>query len=243
MALLDSNQQPAVSYRYDAFGVLKSKTGGLDQPFQFSTKRYDESTGLSYYGYRFYNPAIGRWLTRDPLGEAGGVNLYGFVQNSPVNFIDPWGFYGIDVHYFKTLEWALKAGIETRIATKIASANQRVDEAIMTGTDSYYKLIISTLTFGSSLHFRDRDYAVIGLKQSLEMNDIKMFGKFLHIFQDSFSHAGNSWPLGHASKGTEPDIYCENSKRDTSMRNATMFWLKEFEHRMGAKYHPAIRNH
>ncbi|MDY6790846.1 MAG: RHS repeat-associated core domain-containing protein [Thermodesulfobacteriota bacterium] len=90
-ALLNDSQQVAASYRYDAFGNLMAKTGTLDQPFMFSTKRYDAGTGLPYYGYRFYNPAIGKWLTRDPLGEAGGINLYGFVLNDPVNFIDPYG--------------------------------------------------------------------------------------------------------------------------------------------------------
>lgn len=58
---------------------------------QFSTKPYDEKTGLSYYGYRFYVPALGRWLTRDPLGEDGGINVYGFVGNDPVNTVDPDG--------------------------------------------------------------------------------------------------------------------------------------------------------
>ena len=61
---------------------------------QFSTKQYDEKTGLSYYGYRFYNPALRRWLTRDPIGERGGINLYGFVGNNPVNWIDPFGLAG-----------------------------------------------------------------------------------------------------------------------------------------------------
>lgn len=91
MAVLDNTEAIQAAYRYDTFGNLKVKTGTLNQPFQFSTKRYDEQTGLSYYGYRFYNPAIGSWMTRDPLGEAGGINLYGFVQNNPVNFVDHWG--------------------------------------------------------------------------------------------------------------------------------------------------------
>ncbi len=90
-AVTDSTQAVAAAYNYDAFGVLMTKTGTLDQPFTFSTKRYNGSTGLSYYGYRFYNPGIGKWLTRDPLGVAGGINLYGFVSNDPVNLVDPLG--------------------------------------------------------------------------------------------------------------------------------------------------------
>ena len=57
----------------------------------FSTKRYDAQTGLSYYGYRFYAPDMGKWLNRDPLGEAGGINLYGYVERNPVSHVDPAG--------------------------------------------------------------------------------------------------------------------------------------------------------
>ncbi|PIE74440.1 MAG: hypothetical protein CSA18_05065, partial [Deltaproteobacteria bacterium] len=45
----------------------------------------------NYYGFRFYAPSIGKWLTRDPLGEAGGINVYGFVLNNPLVFFDPTG--------------------------------------------------------------------------------------------------------------------------------------------------------
>jgi RHS repeat-associated protein len=90
-SLLDSNENVAASYRYDEFGRLLALGGSVEQPFQFSTKRCDQGAGLVYYGYRFYAPAIGRWMNRDPLGEAGGINLYGFVNNDPVNWVDPWG--------------------------------------------------------------------------------------------------------------------------------------------------------
>jgi len=89
--LLDSSQAIVTTYTYDTFGNLLSKTGTLDQPFKFSTKPYDEKAGLYYYGYRFYSPISGRWLTRDPLGEAGGINLYGFVEENPINFWDTFG--------------------------------------------------------------------------------------------------------------------------------------------------------
>ncbi|MBB5351457.1 RHS repeat-associated protein [Haloferula luteola] len=57
----------------------------------FSTKYQDEETGLYYYGYRYYDPVTGRWSSRDPIGEEGGVNLYRFGPNSPVNGYDYLG--------------------------------------------------------------------------------------------------------------------------------------------------------
>jgi RHS repeat-associated protein len=96
-ALVDSSQNVVATYTYDPFGNLLSKTGTVDQPFRYSTKLYDEKTGLSYFGYRFYSPALGRWLNRDPLGEAGGINLYSYVRNNPLNRVDPYGM----------VDWAL----------------------------------------------------------------------------------------------------------------------------------------
>jgi len=60
-------------------------------PFMFSTKYYDWETGLYYYGHRYYNPSTGRWLSRDPIGEKGGKNLYGFVKNNPISCVDRLG--------------------------------------------------------------------------------------------------------------------------------------------------------
>jgi len=81
----------AAVYQYDPFGVPRGPANTLSQPMQFSTKPYDDKTGLSYYGYRFYAPALSRWMTRDPIGERGGINLYGFVDNNPINYVDPDG--------------------------------------------------------------------------------------------------------------------------------------------------------
>lgn len=96
-ALIDSTQAISATYNYDAFGNLLAKTGSLDQPYQFSTKSYNDKTGLSFYGYRFYSPVTGRWINRDPLGEQGGINLYGFVLNDPVNLVDPDGLWQLTI--------------------------------------------------------------------------------------------------------------------------------------------------
>ncbi|MBQ6924552.1 MAG: hypothetical protein IJQ73_07920, partial [Kiritimatiellae bacterium] len=83
------------SYAYDAFGRTIAQSGAMADvfPFRFSTKYYDAETGLYYYGYRYYSPELGRWLTRDPIEEDGGDNLYAFCGNNGVNRIDGRGLF------------------------------------------------------------------------------------------------------------------------------------------------------
>ena len=68
----------------------REKSVSMDDFFRmrFSTKYFDSETGLYYYGYRFYSPQLMRWLNRDPIGEEGGLNLYGFCGNNPVSRFD-----------------------------------------------------------------------------------------------------------------------------------------------------------
>ncbi|HSF91865.1 MAG TPA: RHS repeat-associated core domain-containing protein, partial [Paracoccaceae bacterium] len=50
------------------------------------------ASGVFFYGYRYYDPNAGRWINRDPIEEAGGVNLYTFVRNDGVN---KWDYLGL----------------------------------------------------------------------------------------------------------------------------------------------------
>jgi RHS repeat-associated protein len=59
--------------------------------YRFSSKEYHPSSGLVYYLYRHYEPNLQRWLNRDPIGELGGLNLYGYVSNDPLDRYDPFG--------------------------------------------------------------------------------------------------------------------------------------------------------
>jgi RHS repeat-associated protein len=93
-----SSAQTEFLYDYDAFGkelrasALIAGSNPDSYPFRFSTKFTDTETGLVYYGYRFYDPANGRWINRDPIGENGGLNLYGMLGSDLINAYDLFGF-------------------------------------------------------------------------------------------------------------------------------------------------------
>ncbi len=78
------------AYEYDPYGNGIRAQGAYAEmnPFRFSTKYCDSEIGLYYYGYRYYVPELGRWLTRDPLSEEGGLNLYALILNNAINGID-----------------------------------------------------------------------------------------------------------------------------------------------------------
>ena len=80
-------------YAYGPFGepLRISGTMAKNHPFRFSTKYTDEETGLVLYQLRAYRADLGRWLSKDPIGERGGLNLYGMVGNSPLQLADYLG--------------------------------------------------------------------------------------------------------------------------------------------------------
>ena len=77
---------------YDTFGNVVLDTNPGFQPFGFAGGLYDPQTGLVRFGARDYDPSVGRWTAKDPIGFGGGdANLYRYVRNDPVNRIDPSG--------------------------------------------------------------------------------------------------------------------------------------------------------
>ena len=93
IALIGANGRIAETYDPDAFGrELKPKTHV--NPWRFCSKRSEE--GLIFFGLRFYDPELGRWLTPDPSGFADGHNLYAYALNSPLNRLDLFGLFSED---------------------------------------------------------------------------------------------------------------------------------------------------
>ena len=92
-SMIDGGGTVVAEYEYSPFGKLIGRRGlySLENPFRFSSEYHDDETGLVYYNYRYYSTELGRWLSRDPIEENGGFNLYGMVNNNAVLFWDSFG--------------------------------------------------------------------------------------------------------------------------------------------------------
>jgi len=93
------NRQVIESYEYTAFGQVsifnaegeQEDASLVSNPWQFAEKRIDNKSGLILFGLRFYDPAIGRWISQDPAGGLDGPNSYAYLHNSPLNHLDRFG--------------------------------------------------------------------------------------------------------------------------------------------------------
>ena len=94
MALVNAaTGETSAQYEYGTFHELLRATGPMarENVFLAATKYQDWETGFYYYGYRYYTPSTGRWLSRDPIGEDGGLGVYGFDLNAPITLFDTSG--------------------------------------------------------------------------------------------------------------------------------------------------------
>jgi len=95
LALTDGAGAVQTEYSYDPFGATTTSGAASGHSGQY-TGRENDGTGLYYYRARYYSPALQRFISEDPIGLAGGINLYAYVGNDPVNRTDPSGLYWLE---------------------------------------------------------------------------------------------------------------------------------------------------
>ena len=84
LKLFDSAGKVVWEAGYLPFGEARILIADIENNLRFSGQYFDAETGLHYNMYRYYNPATGRYLTPDPIGLSGWINLYGYVSGNPV---------------------------------------------------------------------------------------------------------------------------------------------------------------
>jgi RHS repeat-associated protein len=140
VAIVDDSGNVVERYAYDAFGNVRflapdysnRSASDFDWGFLFHAEFRDTDTKLFNYGYRYYNTGLGRWLSRDPIGEKGGLNLYTFVENATPNAVDLLGHasgHGGD-NCTCTCEWITKIKI-----TAVSRPNIKSTVGTLNGAD------------------------------------------------------------------------------------------------------------
>jgi RHS repeat-associated protein len=99
----DSSGAVVARYDYDPYGRRTQISGETDFEFGFTGHYYHAQSGLHLAPFRAYSADLGRWLSRDPIGEAGGLNLYGYVGNSLIDHVDRFGLYGYAAKFWADL--------------------------------------------------------------------------------------------------------------------------------------------
>lgn len=94
--LINTNGLVLARYNYDPYGNLLGMNGPLAEAnsYRFSSKEWNANAGLYYYGFRFYEPNLQRWLNRDPIAESGGINMFAVLMNNLVFGVDLFGLSG-----------------------------------------------------------------------------------------------------------------------------------------------------
>lgn len=92
-AITDASRNVVQSYSYDSYGLPTPSTiNGIRNGYAYTGREWDKEAGLYFYRARYYDPMEGRFISKDPIGFKGdNINLFAYVQNEPVNWIDPDG--------------------------------------------------------------------------------------------------------------------------------------------------------
>lgn len=95
----------------DGWAVSQSLIPALEQPFRFQGQQFDAETGLHYNRYRYYDPVVGRYVSQDPIGLWGGINIFRYANN-PLLLIDPFGLSPAKDNIAKRKNCACKWSVE-----------------------------------------------------------------------------------------------------------------------------------
>jgi RHS repeat-associated protein len=183
-----TNGATAAHYEYGPFGELLRATGPMAKinPFRFSTKYDDDESDFLYYGRRYYNPAQGRWIGRDHIGEQGGLNLFAFVANNAITQCDLFGEMLEGTLEGEGMDAEMEGTEAAQGADAISQAESACDKTFISENNELQQGLKATDTWGRpntlAKHFTDHG-ADFGAGSEEEYAD--MASKFLQDSQQA----------------------------------------------------------
>jgi RHS repeat-associated protein len=227
-------------YGSTAYQGVRSQTK-TPKRFRYTGKERDEESGLYYHGARYYAPWIGRWSSSDPAQLEDGVNLYTYVHDNPLVFMDPNGKAAHAGHYRSVYLAALVVGYEPDVAAKMAFYAQMPDQvkeldAAEAGKNFFLSSIaknagsnMKQAMFENAVTIQAGGHSITGDVAEFERNRRReivlsqnpgsaLHGAALHAFSDAFFHERETVnrmvkpPMGHGPF-TEFDLISRHPDR------------------------------
>ena len=216
-ALTNSSGAVAESYEYDPYGAFVRIDGAgnrlaggaslVGNPYRFTGRAWDGETGLYSYRLRIYDPAVGRFISRDPLGYVDGPGLYQYVLGNPLSLVDPLGLFAPGealqklandsltvpnqdpIRYDKFLSESWRWNGNWERYQSVHQAQWMLDDAIYGGYNTVFKGLTSLLGMGGSSAYLWEGYDQNGALSAEQMGDYAS-AEILNAYAFGFLTAG-----------------------------------------------------
>lgn len=209
VGVTSSEQNVLATLTYTPFGEVFTRTDPFISCYQFSTKKRDFLTDLSYYGYRFYSPTMGRWISRDPIGEIDGINIYAFVRSRVISYTDALGLTGCDGS--EEIVWGdwQYTGFEYMYLVSGGGAGSSMADGVIlhysrTGTQTFHCCPDKNVTTTASYDVTLKDPLIVTDSGPNPLGPIPHSGKIIPTLSGMFPSPG----VPHSKpEGIDPDAY------------------------------------